>query len=733
MPDPCIFEQISWLEPQLWHLSAAALASAASAQRSREANPFAPPSASLHYALDREFDLKNLFVNLDVDYDHLTISGYCVNSLAPLRDGLKQIHLMAGKSLNVSAVSVNGISVGFKHEGRSLSIDLPSAVPKGKNLDVKVEYSAANTKAGSFGGEGGWHWIKATASNPLHVGFWTQGESESNSNWVPTWDYPNDLTTTETRVTVPADWNVVGNGNLVSDRKSSDGKRRTFDWKMPLPHATYLLSLAGGPLDIKTDSWEGVKLLYVVPKGEGWLIDGSFGDTKDMLSFYSKLTGVKYAWPKYAQDAMYDFGGGMENVSATTLQESALTEPREGFRRMASLNSHELGHQWFGDFVTCKDWGQIWLNESFATFMQMMYFEHSRGRNGYDEEIESAMREYFAESRRYKRPIMTRMYPNADAMFDSHTYPKGGVVLHTLRKWLGDEAFWAGIKLYLTTNAHTPVESWQLCKALTDASGINCEPFFKQWIYSPGHPVLDPEWKWDDASKKLTVTVKQTQDTSDGTPVYDIAAKVGIISGGKVTRLPFHINAAVNELTFTLEAKPDAVLFDPDHEFLREIPKNHWSSQELEAILKYAPCCIDRRTALRALVTDTASDETVKMAAEVAAADNDLHPAFASLRPLSGLEKPYLRSFWEGQLNHPDFDRRAEAVSALGDLPADPGTTAKLRALVTDKAPIAVVRNAIRALAAWDKKGNRDIFEKALKIPSHRDVIKNAAKSALED
>ncbi len=709
------------------------IACSASAQRTRGANPFAPPSASIHYALDREFDLKNLSVDLNVDYAHLTISGYCVNTVAPLRDGLSTIHLMAGTDLKIAAVWVAGKEAKFTHEGRSLAITLPAEVKKGVTVDVKVEYSAINTKAQPFGGIGGWAWIKPTESNPQHVGFWTQGESESNSNWVPTWDYPNDFTTTQTRVTVPADWNVVGNGNLISDQKSPDGKRRTFVWRMTLPHATYLLSLCGGPFDIKTDTWEGVKLMYVVPKGDGWLIDGSFGDTKDMLSFYSKITGVKYAWPKYAQDAMYGFGGGMENVSATTLQETALTEPREGFRRMASLNSHELGHQWFGDFVTCKDWGQIWLNESFATFMQFMYFEHSRGKNGYDEEIESAMREYFNEARQYKRPIMTRMYPNADSMFDSHTYPKGGAVIHTLRRQLGDEAFWAGIKLYLTTNAHTPVESWQLCKAFTDASGVNCEPFFKQWIYSPGHPVLDPQWTWDEAAKKVVVTVKQTQNTSEGTPIYDIPAKVGILVNGKLTRVSFHITGLTNEASFSSDVKPDAVLFDPDHDFLREVPESHWSATELPAILKYAPCCIDRVAAMRSLLAGSPSDETIKMVAEVLAADNELQPAFSNIRPLAALKKPYLRAFLEAQLAHPNFDRRAEAVAALADLPADPGTTQKLRALVTDKDPISVVRNAIHALANWDKKANRDVFEKALKIPSHRDVIKNAAKSALED
>ena len=710
------------------------LVGSVSAQRQRGGgNPFAPPTASLHYALNRDYDLQDLSVDLDVDYKNLTISGSAVNTLAPLRNDLKTIKLMAGGDLHISTVTVDGKSAVFTHEGRDLRITAPTPLRKGQKTVVAISYHAANTRGQSFGaGGGGWHWIRANSTNPVHVGFWTQGEPGSTSDWVPTWDYPNDFTTSQTRVTVPADWNVVGNGSLVSNTKSPDGKKRTFVWRMTLPHATYLLSVVGGPFDIKTDNWEGVKLMYVVPKGEGYLIDGSFGDTKDMLSFYSKITGVKYAWPKYAQDAMFDFGGGMENVSATTLQESALTEAREGYWNMASLNSHELGHQWFGDFVTCKDWGQIWLNESFATFMQMMYFEHSRGKNGYDEEVENNTNAYLGESRRYKRPIVTRMYASADNMFDSHTYPKGGVVLHTLRRQLGDDAFWSGIKLYLQTNAHTPVETWQLCKALTDSSGINCEPFFEQWLLKPGHPVIDWSWKWDPASSSVKVEVNQTQDTSDGTPVYDIPAKVGFVVDGALTERPLHINGTTTTETFSLPRKPEAVLFDPDHDFLREIPKQQWSADELPAIFKYAPNCIDRFRAMQRLLDGNPSNATIQMIADGVKADTDITPALRSIRGLSILKREDLRPLFLGLLNHPNFGRRAEAVQALAMLPADPATIAKLRSLITDKDPIPVVVAAIRALADWDAKGNNDVFQKALKIPSHRDRIKNAAQSALD-
>ena len=705
----------------------------ASAQIGRTGNPFAGPQSTIHYALDRDYDLLHVAVDLDVDYDHYAFSGKAINTISALRDGIKTGRFMAGKDLKIESVSIAGKSVIYKHDANNLYVTLDSALTKGQKVSVEITYHAQDTKAQPFGGEGGFHWIKKVASNPNRIGFWTQGESESNSNWVPTWDYPNDFTTSETRVTVPESWNVVGNGNLLSNMKSSDGKRRAFVWNMPIPHATYLLTVCGGPFDIKTDSWEGVKLMYVVPKGEGYLIDGSFSDTKDMLSYYSKITGVKYPWPKYAQDAMYEFGGGMENASATTLGEGSLTEPREGFHRMASLNSHELGHQWFGDLVTCKDWGNIWLNESFATFMQMMYFEHSLGKNGYDIEVENNTNEYLAEARNYKRAIVTKRYPNADRMFDSHTYPTGGVVLHTLRRQLGDDAFWAGIKLYLQTNAHTPVESWQLCKALTDASGINCESFFDQWVMKPGHPVLDPTWSWDEATKTAKVTVEQTQDTSDGTPIYKIPAKVGFVVDGKLIRKELPISEKTTTSSFKLDSKPTAFLLDPDHEFLREIPKNHWAKEELTSIFQFAPDCVDRNRAMQLLMEDKPSDEVVKMIASAVQKDQEQVPVIRSIRLLADLKREDLRPVYMSLLSHPNFDRRSEAVQALGQLAPNAEITAKLRSFINEKDPIPVVVSAIQVLAEWDKKVNKDVFEKALKIPSHNDRIKHAAQSALGD
>jgi aminopeptidase N len=645
---------------------------------------------------------------------------------------VRELRFHRGESVTVSACSLNGKPATFKVEGEFVRVQSPTPLVPGKTVVVEITHVSGSKQGGSFGsGGGGFHWIAGSTANPTRVGFWTQGESDFNRDWAVTWDYPNDFATTETVTTVPAEWNVVGNGVLVSDVPGKDGKTRTVTWKMAQPHATYLISLVAGPLDMQVGQWDDVPLLYVVPRGKKALIPDSFGDTPDMMTFFSKVTGVKYAWPKYAQNAMYEFGGGMENISSTTLGERNLTDARAGFRNMAGLNSHELAHQWFGDLVTCKTWGDTWLNESFATFFQCLYFEHSRGKTVYDFEIFDNQSSYLAESRRYKRPISTNFYADPDAMFDRHAYPKGGVVLHTLRRELGDEAFFAGVKRYLTVNKHRPVETQDLVKAMTEASGVNVQPFFDQWIYKPGHPVLEWSYSYDESAKEVVVSVKQTQDTKDGTPIYTVGTQIGLIVAGQLTRVPVTMNAKENTFRVPAPLKPDVVLFDVDHDFLREFATYpHSTEAEYLAIIRFAPNAPDRQAALSRLLAfkkGDLSDATVDAITAVLRADNSRFPAFESVTALGEGKRESLRPFWREQLTHPDFGRRAQAVEALGKLPATAEDTAALRAMVNNTAPYRVVTTAIRALSTWDPKGNADVVAKAAAMPSLREQVREVA------
>lgn len=696
-------------------------------------NPFLPPSASVHYAPDREYDLKNILLDLRVDYPNKMIFGVAQNTIVPFRDGLKTLVLHCGKNLKVDACKVAGVTATFTHDADILKIAAPSPLKAGVPVVVSTQYTGGDKRVNNgFMADSGLHWIRSNGGEPNRVGLWTQGETELNREWVPTWDYPNNLATSETRTTVPADWTVIGNGTLKSNTLSTDGKTRTFDWQMTQPHATYLLSLVAGPFDVKTVIWRGVPLMYVAPKGNMSLLDYSFSDTPDMLSFYSDILGVKYAWPKYAEDAMYDFGGGMENVSATTLPESSLSDPRDGFRPMASLNAHELAHQWFGDLVTCRDWGNIWLNESFATFFEALYFEHSRGPVAYAYEVNGDMQGYIGESKRYKHPLATNMYPSPDSMFDGHTYPKGASILHTMRRYLGDRLFFGGLNLYLTRNKHTPVVSADLCKAMTDVSGVNMEPFFNQWIYKPGHPVIDYTWNWDAEHHRVRLTVKQNQDTKDGTPIYTIPSAVGVIQNGKLVETPITITKA--EETFVIETgghEPDAVLFDPHHRFLRETPELHWTANELPYILKFAPNPVDRSEALDRILAGTPTDAYVQLAVETLRSDRSQFPVFRSISRLVDLKQPGLRGFFREQLKHPDAGRRTQAVSGLAALPSDPQDVETVKALVNDTEFYSVVNAALSALKTWDSASSKSVLLQAAGMRSHREVIRSTAYNLL--
>ncbi len=724
------------MRSQHWFLALACpavflLSNSASAQFAG-ANDFTAPNASIHYAPDRDYHLSHVDVTVNVDWPDRVFTGEVVDTVAPLRDGLDHVTLDAGANLTISSVKIDGAPMPFKHDGKKLIIS-SGMIPRGKAVKVDIAYSSKNALGRGFGqgGEGGWHWIQARPGDPTRIGFWTQGETGSNSNWVPLWDYPNDFTTSETHTTVPADWNVIGNGVLVSNTVNPDGKTRTFDWKLDIPHATYLLTLCGGPFDIAHDEWRGVPLWYVVPRGEGDLIKDSFGHTEDMLSFYSDSIGYKYPWPKYAQDAMYDFGGGMENASATTLGENSLTDAKAGYYGMDSLNSHEMGHQWFGDTVTCKDWGQIWLNESFATYMQIMYFGHSRGPNGYAREIEAAEQSYFQEAQRYHRPVVTNFYSNPDVMFDQHTYPKGGVILHTLHMMLGDQPFFAGLKLYLTRHQHTPVETNDLCEAMTDASGINCHPFFDQWLFKPGHPVIDTTWKWDDGAKQVVLHVSQKQDTSDGTPIYSVKTAVGFFDGSHYETAPVMLTDKEQDFTFSRSSRPDAVLFDPEHNFLRETPQTHWDRSELMSIVKFAPNCIDRNQAFRQLLRNNPTDDEISQLVDVLKADNTRFPAIETYFLLVNLKKPSLKPFFESELKHANFTRRVQGIEGLAALGSDPAERATLISFLNDSSPYGVVDASVDALQAWDAKGNLPEIVKASQIPSLRNVVRTHALGIL--
>ena len=299
---------------------------------------------------------------------------------------------------------------------------------------------------------------------------------------------------------------------------------------MDQPHSTYLITLTASEFVSFHDRVGSLPVDYYVTKNVDEATARRFmGKTPAMIRFFSDKTGQPYPYPKYAQVCVPEFGGGMENTSATSMTDSALLDEIEVLERDEDgLVAHELAHQWFGDLLTCKDWSHIWLNEGFASYFDPLFAEHDLGEDEFRLRMDGALKSYMGNDRMYRRPIVETRYSSPMEMFDGMTYAKGGCVLHMLRGLLGDEAWWKGIRGYVAKHKFQVVDTDDFRKAMEEASGKDLKWFFDQWLYKAGHPELKVRWHYEDADKTVRVKVEQTQKLDEQTPLFRLPTTLEI-------------------------------------------------------------------------------------------------------------------------------------------------------------------------------------------------------------
>lgn len=674
----------------------------------------------LHYAPDRTYDLVRTVTALDVDAAHQRATGSVVATISMLRDGITSIHFDTSADM-VSDIQVDGKTAKFVRSGGGVEIDVPvSKRNQVHRLTFQIE--------GRF-----FRWTNPTGEEPTRIGFCAEGMAAQPVGWSP----PNDLSASEVQLTVPADWTVISNGSLISNKPKGD--RHTVIWRLDQPHAGYLNSIAAGLFDVYRDSWRGKPLIMTAPKGMGDRLKSTFAPTKDILSYFSDVLGFPYPWPKYAQTVVYEHEGyAEEDVSATQYpiywrqDGEFMSNAREGMDPTGWVIAHETAHQWFGDTVTCKDWSDTWLNEGMATYMEMAYTLHSRGQLESLREFEAYSQRYFEASKSDFRPIATNNYSDSTGMSGWTTYMKGGTVLDSLRRQLGDDAFYHGLHQYLVHHQFENVESNDLCEEMSEASGVNLHAWFDQWIYKPGHPVIDWSWSYDAARKMVLVHVRQTQDTSRGAPIFDVATHVGLVGDRDVLRSPVHLNAADQTFEIASASAPKAVIFDPDHEFVRELPKQPWAAEELASVFLYAPNPTDVETAMNRLLDGTPSDETLRMIADRLRKDTLAFPAIRDTSRLVKLDRAVLHDFFLAETTHPNYDRRVNATNGLARLVSGDSDRARLKQLLGDDQPYDVVAAALRGLAPLDFDSVRELaLAQAAKAPFPS--LRRAALDVLAD
>lgn len=515
-------------------------------------------------------------------------------------------------------VDKNKTPLTYKYENNTLTINLNKEYKATENYTVFIDYVSKPNELKSGGSaaitdDKGLYFINPDGSEknkPQQI--WTQGETQASSVWFPTIDRPNERMTQEIYITVDKKYVTLSNGELASSFDNGDGTRTDY-WKMDLPHAPYLAMMAIGEFAVvKDNKWRGKEVNYYVEKEYEPHAKAIFGNTPEMLEFYSNKLGVEYAWNKYSQVVARDYvSGAMENTTATLHGEFLQRTDRELLDHdNESIVAHELFHQWFGDLVTCESWSNLPLNESFATYGEYLWEEYKYGRDAADLHSAQSRAGYFAEASRKQVNLIRFYYDDKEDMFDGHSYNKGGQVLHMLRTYVGDDAFFASLKLYLEKNKFTSVEIHQLRLAFEEVTGEDLNWFFNQWFLSSGHPDLVIRTEYDAANKKQLVKIKQVQDFTK-TPLFELPMAIDIYSNGKVERHKVVVKKQEEVFEFDAAVKPQLVNVDATKSTL--CTKNEVKTiDELVFQYKNAPLYLDRFEALSQLASK-ASDSLATM------------------------------------------------------------------------------------------------------------------------
>src|SRR3954451_11612966 len=384
----------------------------------RVVRPF-PPT---RYIPSHDYDTKHVALNLRFDWDKEQAIGTSTMSFAPLVKDLQSIALDAANMTFASVKLSSGAPLKFEADPsvQKLSITLDHPYQPSDTITVVIDYHTNGPVpklVGLVGG--GMKFIKPSADDPTRPKqIWTQGESEYNHYWFPCYDHPNDFFTTEITATVEKPLMVISNGKLIDTKEV--GNERSFHWKIDQPHASYLTSLIVGEFAPIVQDYEGIPVITNVYPSEVREGAATAARLAEMVKFFSEKTGLKYPYAKYAQTMVRDFGGGMENISATTQTYTMIHDARTELDQTSDgLQSHELAHQWFGDYVTCRNWSDIWLNESFATYFQAMWDEYKLGADEFlYSDIKANQDSYMAAWRQgNRRPIVTKNYATPDSVF----------------------------------------------------------------------------------------------------------------------------------------------------------------------------------------------------------------------------------------------------------------------------------------------------------------------------
>lgn len=608
------------------------------------------------------------------------------------------------KGMKIHKVSIvkndKNIPLKYNYNGLALKIGLDKIYSRKDKYIINIEYTAKPNELKVEGSSAitdakGLYFINPLGkekNKPTQI--WTQGETEATSVWVPTIDKPNQKTTQEIYMTVPNKYITLSNGKLISQTKNTDNTRTDY-WKMDLPHAPYLFFMGVGEYSVIKDSYKGKEVSYYVEKAFEKVARKIFGYTPEMMKYFSEILGIDYPWNKYAQIVGRDYvSGAMENTTATLHQEAAQQDARQLIdgNHWEGTIAHELFHHWFGDYVTAESWSNLTVNESFANYSQVLWMEYKYGKDAGDEENNNDMQGYLM-SGSSKKDLVRYFYRDKEDMFDAVSYNKGGRILHMLRQFVGDDAFFKSLNKYLNDNKFGTGNADKLRLAFEAITGKDLNWYWDQWFFGNGHPQLDISTIYDENSKTASVYFKQTQS---GDKVFTLPINIDVYYGKEKHRYEFWIKNREDTFSFSAPNNPNLINVDGD-KILLCTKKETKTLNEYIHQYKYAAKYLDRKEAID----------------------------FASKK----IKDPKAIEFLEEAMNDIFAPLRSSAIKAIGKTSLTETVINKLEKIASSDKSSLVRATAIDALAKLEDKKYKNIFENGIKDSSY--TVAGASLEAL--
>jgi aminopeptidase N len=673
-----------------------------------------------------DYDLVHQRIEVrDISWDSTSLNGRVVTTFVARRAALDSVILDASAGITIRGASdAGGRALRTAHVRDTLVVHLAKPLRFGDTTRITLDYHARIDNGH------GLTFIDADGRPHRPQQLWSMGETTGNSAWFPTYEYPNDKESWELLATVPARMTVVSNGRLVSDVRNRNGTH-TVHWSEELPSATYLISMTVGPYARIHDQWRGIPVDYYVYHEDSTLARPLFGFTPEIMETYTKLTGVRYPWAKYAQVTVADFFGGEEMVSATELvdwiPDKRAYADRPWYRWL--LIPHELAHQWFGDYETAENWSHLWLNEGFAEFMNGAYWEAKLGRHASDDFYLDEYRQFTAIDADRSMPLV--------AKGSNNIYPKGALVLRMLRRRLGDERFWASMNLFLTRHKLGSTVTEDFRRAILDATGENLAQFWSEWMYRPGYPRFAVRASYDSTSHALTLSVRQTQlDSASADSAWPAMpavyhAPVTVLVGTARGSVERHAQLDAREQTILIDSLPGApnmVVFDEGNAIVKalDFPQpTAWLANQLAR----DPDLWNRWWAISELARRPGDSAALRALTSAATSADYFLTRMQATTGLALFPAADVGGALEVARHDTSAQVREAAVATLGRV-GGADALGRLRQSASDSS-YSVQATAIAMLIRLDTANRASWVARGFGMESYRDVVRNAALDAV--